>query len=101
MIRRIFSALFMTAAIASPMVGPTSAEAGEPGASASITVRVYDPYRHDYHYWDRDEERAYRAYLGERHHSYLAYQRQRQAERRAYWQWRHEREERFEHDRRR
>jgi hypothetical protein len=71
---------------------------------ATVTVtnrRVYDPYRRDYHVWDRGERRAYREYLSERHQRYLAYERQRAAERRAYWRWRHERQERLEHERRR
>ena len=98
--RRMFSALLVTAVMAVPMVVPTSAFAGELRANATITVRVYDPYRRDYHNWDRREEREYRAYLAERHRSYLAYHRQWLAQRRAYWRWRHERDERFEHERR-
>ena len=98
--RRIFSALVMTTTLAAPFVVPTSALAGERRESATITVRTYDPYRHDYHRWDRREERAYRAYLAERHRAYVMYQRQRLAERRAYWRWRHEREERLEYRRR-
>jgi hypothetical protein len=49
--------------------------------------------------WTRDEQRAYREYLTERHRAYVAYEHQRAAERRAYWHWRHEREERLEHER--
>ena len=97
---RMFSALRVTAAIGTLIVAPTSVIAGEPRVNATVTLRVYDPYRHDYHKWDRHEERAYRTYLAERNRSYLAYRRQRLAERRAYWHWRHEREERLEHERR-
>jgi hypothetical protein len=100
LMQRMLSALLMTAVMAAPMVVPTSALAREPRANATITLRVYDPYRRDYHDWDRREEREYRAYLAERHRSYSGYQRQRLAERRAYWRWRHEREERLEHERR-
>jgi hypothetical protein len=98
--RRMFSALLMTATLAAPMVVPSSALAGEPGARATVTLRVFDPFRRDYHVWDHREERSYRAYLAARHRAYLSYQRQRLAERRAYWRWRHEREERLEHARR-
>jgi len=98
--RRMFSALLVAGTLAAPMVATTSALAAERGTSANVTVRIYDPYRHDYHAWDSREERAYRAYLAERHRSYLAYHRQRVAQRRAYWHWRHEREERIEHQRR-
>ena len=97
---KMFSALIMTATLAAPLAIPATASAGEAGVGARVTVRVYDPFRRDYHSWDRDEERSYRAYLAERHRSYIAYQRQRLAQRRAYWRWRHEREERLEHERR-
>ena len=97
--RRIFSALIMTATLGAPMVAPTSALAESHGANGTITLRIYDPYRRDYHAWDEREELAYREYLGERHRSYLTYRRQRLAEQRAYWRWRHEREERLEHRR--
>jgi hypothetical protein len=96
--RRIFSALLMTTTLGASIVVPTSALAGE--SRVTITRRTYDPYRRDYHAWDQREERSYRAYLAERHRSYVIYQRQRLAQRRAYWRWRHEREERFEYRRR-
>jgi hypothetical protein len=98
--RRTFSALLMTATLAAPTVAPANVLAGEPRANANITVRIYDPYRRDHHVWDQREERAYRGYLAERHRSYVAYERQRLAQRRAYWRWRHERAERFEQGRR-
>ena len=91
--RRILAALLATAAI-TPAVATTASAAS---VHSAVVVRVYDPYRHDYHRWDGRERRAYRAYLNERHRSYITYRRQRLAERRAYWHWRHER---LEHDRR-
>jgi hypothetical protein len=90
--RRILAALLATAAI-TPTVATSASAASVHG---TVIVRVYDPYRHDYHRWDGREQRAYRAYLNERHRSYIAYRNQRLAERRAYWHWRHEREERLE-----
>ncbi len=99
--RRVFSALVVTAALAAPMAATTSAIAAEPrAASHVVVVRVYDPYRNDYHRWDNREERAYRAYLAQHRRSYVVYRHQRLAERRAYWRWRHEREERLEYRRR-
>jgi hypothetical protein len=79
------------------MFVPASAYAAEGPVNARVTIRVYDPYHHDYHVWNQREQRMYRAYLAERHRSYIAYRRQRLAERRAYWRWRHER---LEHERR-
>ena len=95
--RRVFSALLMTATMAAPMMVPAQALANGSGVSATVTFRVYDPYRHDYHPWGPHEEHRYRVYLAERHRAYLAYERQRVADRRAYWRWRHEREEHERH----
>jgi hypothetical protein len=89
---RFFQALVFTAALASPLIVSTTARAGEPTGSATVTLRIYDPYRHDYHVWDRREDRTYRAYLVERHRAYVRYREQRLSERRAYWRWRHEHE---------
>jgi hypothetical protein len=100
LMRRMFSALAMTTTLAAPFVVAANAVAGERDVNATITLRTYDPYRHDYHRWDQREERAYRAYLAERHRAYVRYERQRLAQRRAYWRWRHEREERLEYRRR-
>ena len=96
--RRLISALLISTSAF--LVVPAIGYAEDPPGTTTAPRRVYDPYRRDYHSWNRDEERAYRAYLAERHRSYVAYQRQRAAERRAYWRWRHEREERLEHERR-
>jgi len=97
---RMWSALILTATLAAPIsaarVSASPAASGEP---AAVVVRVYDPYRHDYHRWDRAEQARYREYLRERHRSYMTYQHQRASERRAYWRWRHEHEEREEHRR--
>ncbi len=96
--RRAISAVLITASLT--MAAPIAGAAEKHHATTTAPRRVYDPYRRDYHDWNRDEQRAYRAYLNERHRSYLAYRHQRLAERRAYWRWRHEREERLEHERR-
>jgi hypothetical protein len=96
--RRIISAVLMTVSIA--LAAPAGVLAAQHHATTTATRRIYDPYRRDYHRWTQSEERAYRAYLAEQHRTYLSYQRQRAAERRAYWHWRHEREERLERERR-
>ncbi len=93
----VFALLISAAAM---IIAPTGAIASVRHATTTASRRVYDPYRRDYHVWTRAENRAYRSYLAERHRAYVAYQRQRLAERRAYWRWRHERAERIEHERR-
>ncbi len=96
--RRIVSAVLLF--VAATLAVPSSAFAAEGQYRRHVVIRVYDPYRHDYHRWDSDEERAYRQYLAAHHRTYVTYRRQRLAERRAYWHWRHEREERLERERR-
>jgi hypothetical protein len=82
------------AALAFTLAGPIVLTTTTLSEGATVSVRVYDREHHDYHRWDGPERRAYRHYLEERHHAYVRYSRQRQAERRAYWRWRHEQLER-------
>lgn len=96
--RRMIPALLMAATALTVLPAGATAWA-RPAVSTTVSIRVFDPYRHDYHSWDRHEQRTYRHYLHERHERYLAYRRQSLAERRAYWHWRHEQEERREHRR--
>ena len=91
--RRMWSVLILSATLAGPISATRLFAAPAATGDAAIVVRVYDPYHHDYHRWDRAEQARYREYLRERHRSYVAYRNQREAERRAYWHWRHEREE--------
>jgi hypothetical protein len=60
--------------------------------------RIYDPYRGDYHNWDRREDEAYRRWLDERHEAYVDYERLKHKQQREYWKWRHEHEEHEEHE---
>src|SRR5258708_23294351 len=76
LMRRLFCALFASAALAAPLAS-ASAAAAEPRPDSHVIIRVYDPYRRDYHRWDDREERSYRGYLVERHRSYIVYRRQR------------------------
>jgi hypothetical protein len=56
----------------------------------SARVRYYDDYHGDYHYWNSGEDRAYRAWLAERHYEYREYARLSKEQQRDYWKWRHE-----------
>jgi hypothetical protein len=58
-------------------------------SGCAARVRVYDDYHADYHYWDGREDRAYRAWLAERHYEYREYARLNREEQREYWNWRH------------
>jgi hypothetical protein len=92
--RRIWSVLILSAALAGPISAAPAVAPPVATGGAAVVIRVYDPYRHDYHRWDRAEQVRYREYLRERQHSYVAYEHQRAAQRLAYWHWRHEHEHR-------
>lgn len=53
-------------------------------------VRYYDREHRDYHYWNNNEDRAYRSYREGRHESYREFQHISHAQQRHYWTWRHE-----------
>jgi hypothetical protein len=53
-------------------------------------VRVYDPYRRDYHHWDAHERVYYEQWARETHHEDRDYNRLNAEEQRQYWEWRHQ-----------
>jgi hypothetical protein len=99
MVRHTLMALALVGTVGAAVPAVASAASTDRPAVTITIHRVYDPYRRDYHVWNRREREEYREYLAARHRRYVAYERQRAAERRAYWRWRHEREERLEHRR--
>jgi hypothetical protein len=52
--------------------------------------RYYDRDARDYHSWNGDEDRAYRAYLQEQHREYRDFHRVKRDQQREYFRWRHE-----------
>jgi len=52
--------------------------------------RYYDRDGHDYHYWNGDEDRQYRAYLVEQHRVYVPFVRVNVRHRQEYFKYRHE-----------
>lgn len=52
--------------------------------------RYYDRDGRDYHYWNGDEDRQYRAYLVERHRVYVPFVKVKVHQRREYFRYRHE-----------
>jgi hypothetical protein len=59
------------------------------GAACAAPMRFYDSPRQDFHRWNRDEDRLYRAYLSERSLPYVEYRRLNRREQEQYWDWRH------------
>jgi hypothetical protein len=53
-------------------------------------TRYYDKENRDYHYWNGDEDRQYRAYLVERHRVYVPFVKIDVRRRNEYFKYRHE-----------
>lgn len=68
------------------MVAPVPARAADHHGEK----RYYDRAGHDYHYWNGDEDRQYRAYLVEQHRAYVPFVRVNVRHRREYFRYRHE-----------
>lgn len=82
---RLASAAFLTAALITPVAVTPALFAAE------VTVRTYhDSARNEDHKWDKNEDRAYRMYVKENHHRYRSFDRLKENDRTAYWNWRHD-----------
>ena len=75
----IFALMLSATALAS-----ASAMTGCAGGSL-----YYDSYGHDYHRWDRGEDRFYLQREIETHRNHMDFQRRSPGDRHAYWGWRH------------
>ena len=51
--------------------------------------RYQDTRHHDEHAWNEHEDRAYHVWVDERHRKYSDFDRLRDRDRQAYWDWRH------------
>ncbi|HLJ48154.1 MAG TPA: hypothetical protein VKU01_19200 [Bryobacteraceae bacterium] len=76
------SALVLSAAL----IGPVVARADDRDHHEK---RYYDRNGHDYHAWNSNEDRAYRAYLQEQHRNYQEFNRVNRGQQQQYFTWRH------------
>jgi hypothetical protein len=82
---RLANAAFVAAALIAP-IAVTPVLFG-----AEVSVRTYhDSARNEDHRWDKNEDRAYRAYVKENHRRYTSFGRLKENDRSAYWGWRHD-----------
>ena len=49
---------------------------------------IYDSYGHDYHRWNRGEERYYRQWETRTHRHHMDFGRRSAVDRHSYWRWR-------------
>jgi hypothetical protein len=74
--------LLMTASLIAPVTAMADDHHGE--------RRYYDRDHHDYHYWNDNEDRQYRAYLVEQHRVYVPFVKVDVRHRQEYFRYRHE-----------
>lgn len=79
----ILSALVLS----TTLIGPAVARAGD---GDHHDKRYYDRDGRDYHTWNNNEDRAYRAYLQEQHQDYREFRIVRRPQQQQYFRWRHE-----------
>jgi hypothetical protein len=80
---RYISALFLAAALATPVAIVAAAE------PQSVQIRVYDRDHKDYHNWDDNENRAYGQYHSENPRSAQEFSKASKKQQSQYWNWRH------------
>jgi hypothetical protein len=77
-----FMPMVLAAAIAAPVFV----------TGCSARVRVYDPYYHDYHYWN-GEVVYYNQWEHDTHRDHVDYGHRNADDQKAYWDWRHSHEQ--------
>ena len=60
--------------------------------------RAYDPYYHDYHRWDPDEDRYYHRWAVENRHEDRDFRHLGRDDQKRYWNWRHDHRSDHDHD---
>jgi len=73
--------------LSATLIGPAAARAGD---GDHHDKRYYDRDGRDYHTWNNNEDRAYRAYLQEQHQEYREFRGVRRPQQQQYFKWRHE-----------
>lgn len=79
----ILSALVLSTVL----IGPVATRADD---SNHHEKRYYDRSGRDYHTWNNNEDRAYRAYLQEQHRNYRNFNKENRGQQQQYFKWRHE-----------
>jgi hypothetical protein len=89
--RLFLSSLIVTAALLAPGLGQATAAAQTRAVvkAGPVTLRVYDRAHKDYHVWDDQEDRTYRAYLSNSHQTYRPIAKLSQKQQATYWNSRH------------
>jgi hypothetical protein len=98
---RWIASLFVSAALVVPigaMATPRPQDDHERQEREEHERRMYDQEHRDYHQWDEHEERMYREWLRQRNFAYIDFDQLTPRDQRAYWHWRHEKQEHEERE---
>ena len=79
----LLSAFVLSAALVAPVTGRAEDRNHQ-------EKRYYDRNGKDYHTWNNNEDRAYRAYLQEHHRDYRDFNRVNRSQQQQYFNWRHQ-----------
>lgn len=80
---RFLNSLLLGAALVAPIaLTPTVLRADD--------RKYHDAEHNDDHVWNNHENRAYRIYVREHHRKYVNFDKLRDEDRAAYWNWRHD-----------
>jgi hypothetical protein len=88
--QRFLSSLAIAVALLAPgLVRTAAAQTRAEVKAGPVTVRVYDRSHKDYHDWNDEEDRNYRAYLTTNHQTYRPIQKLSKSQQTKYWNTRH------------
>ena len=90
MLRFLNHALLGGALVGSLAIAPTALRADHDDHDRDHDRVYQDRDHHDEHHWDGREDRAYRIWAREQHRRAENFERLREEDRAAYWNWRHE-----------
>jgi hypothetical protein len=86
---RILNGLLLGIALVAPVALRADEKTTTTTTTTTTSKRYYDTTEKDYHVWSKDEDRAYRLYLGEVHRDYVEFPKVKVVEQREYFKWRH------------
>jgi len=84
---RFWNATLLSAALMAPIaMAPRALRADDQKAARTY----HDKQHNDDHEWNNHEDQAYRVYVKENHRKYRDFDKLKDNDRQAYWNWRHE-----------
>ncbi|MFL6437930.1 MAG: hypothetical protein ACJ71Q_10145 [Terriglobales bacterium] len=97
---RFISSLLLAGALLAP-VATFAQDRDHDRDDHNKNVRVYDPYRRDYHNWNSDEDIRYRRWYTQTYggRTYRPYKKLHKKDQQAYWKYQHDNDRDHDRDR--